>query len=64
MSRGWDQLWSIKRIWVQYRNKLKGMPLEFVRMTVVEEQEAAQIAKEAFKSLRNKSALAESTLRR
>jgi hypothetical protein len=42
---------AIKRVWVRYRNKLKGMPLEFVRMTVAEEQEAAQIAKAALEEL-------------
>lgn len=41
---------AIKRVWVRYRNKLKGMPLEFVRMTVAEEQEA-QIAKAALEEL-------------
>ena len=42
---------AIKRVWIRYRNKLKGMPLEFVRMAVAEEQEAAQIAREALQEL-------------
>eukprot|EP00435_Cladocopium_sp_Y103_P008686 s1575_g2.t1 len=42
---------AIKRVWVRYQNKLKGMPLEFVRMTVPEEMEATKITKEALDEL-------------
>ncbi|CAL1141583.1 unnamed protein product [Cladocopium goreaui] len=42
---------AIKRVWVRYKNKLKGLPLEFVRMAVAEEHEAAAIAKEALEDL-------------
>eukprot|EP00435_Cladocopium_sp_Y103_P039904 s522_g10.t1 len=44
---------SIKRVWVRYKNKLKGMPLEFVRLAVAEEQEATAIAKEALDDMAN-----------
>ena len=39
---------SIKRVWVRYRNKLKGLPLEFVRLAVADEIEAQNISSEAF----------------
>ena len=42
---------AIKRVWVRYQNKLKGMPLEFIRLAVVEEQEASSIAKEALEDM-------------
>eukprot|EP00435_Cladocopium_sp_Y103_P070205 s2526_g34.t1 len=42
---------AVKRAWLRYQNKLKGMPLEFVWVAVVEEQEATAIAKEALEEL-------------
>ena len=42
---------AIKRVWVRYRHKLRGLPLEFVRLAVAEELEASQIAKEALLDL-------------
>ena len=44
---------AIKRVWVRYRHKLRGLPLEFVRLAVAEEMEAAEIAKEALLDLEN-----------
>ena len=42
---------SIKRVWIRYKNKLKGVPLEFVRLAVAEEHEATSITKEALSEL-------------
>ena len=42
---------AVKRVWLRYQNKLKGMPLEYVRLAVVEEQEAADIARESLMEL-------------
>ena len=42
---------AVKRVWLRYQNKLKGMPLEFIRLAVVEEQEVANIAREALEEL-------------
>eukprot|EP00435_Cladocopium_sp_Y103_P046235 s919_g13.t1 len=42
---------AVKRVWLRYQNKLKGMPLEYIRMAVVEEQEATSIAREALKDM-------------
>ena len=39
---------SVKRVWIRYRNKLKGLPLEFVRLAVADEIEAQNISTEAF----------------
>ena len=42
---------AIKRVWVRYRNKLKGFPLEFIRLAVAEEIQAQDINMEAFKDM-------------
>ena len=42
---------AVKRVWLRYQNKLKGMPLEFIRLAVVEEQEVANIAREVLEEL-------------
>ena len=42
---------AIKRVWVRYRHKLRGLPLEFVRLVVAEELEATQVAKKALQDL-------------
>lgn len=42
---------AIKRVWVRYRHKLRGLPLEFVRLAVAEELEASQVAQEALQDL-------------
>ena len=42
---------SIKRVWVRYRHKLKGLPLEYVRLAVAEEQEASTVVAEALQDL-------------
>ena len=33
---------AIKRVWVRYRHKLRGLPLEFVRLAVAEEAKKRQ----------------------
>ena len=42
---------SIKRVWVRYRHKLKGLPLEYIRLAVPEEQEASTVVAEALQDL-------------
>lgn len=42
---------SIKRVWLRYRHKLKGVPLEYVRLAAPEEQEVSQTIKEALTEL-------------
>eukprot|EP00438_Fugacium_kawagutii_P019634 Skav232807 [mRNA] locus=scaffold614:489248:497143:- [translate_table: standard] len=42
---------AIKRVWARYRTKLKGLPLEFVRLAVAEEVEAHEITMDAFQEL-------------
>ena len=42
---------AVKRVWVRYRNKLKGFPLEFIRLAVAEEIQAQDINMEAFKDM-------------
>lgn len=42
---------AIKRVWARYRHKLRGLPLEFVRLAVAEELEASQVAQEALQDL-------------
>ena len=42
---------TIKRVWLRYRQKLKGLPLEFVRLANVEEQEATNYTREALSEL-------------
>ena len=44
---------AIKRVWVRYRNKLKGLPLEFIRLAVAEEVQAQDINMEAFRDMEN-----------
>ena len=40
-----------RRVWVRYRHKLKGLPLEYVRLAVAEEQEASTVVAEALQDL-------------
>ncbi|CAE7682647.1 RE2 [Symbiodinium necroappetens] len=42
---------SIRRVWVRYRNKLKGLPLEFIRLTALEEVEASKICQDALREV-------------
>ena len=42
---------SIKGVWIRYRNKLKGVPLEFVRLTALEEVESSKICQAALKEV-------------
>ena len=42
---------AIKRAWLRYRHKLKGLPLEYVRMATVDEMEATRVTKEALQDL-------------
>ena len=41
----------MKRVWVRYRTKLKGHPLEFIRLAVTDEIQAQDISMEAFKNM-------------
>lgn len=40
-------VWALLR----YRNKLKGLPLEYIRMATVDEMEATKVTKEALQDL-------------
>ena len=42
---------SIRRVWVRYRNKLKGLPLEFIRLAALEEVEASKVCQDALKEV-------------
>ena len=42
---------AIKRVWLRYRHKLKGVPLEYVRLAAPEEQEVSETVKEALHDL-------------
>ena len=42
---------AVKRVWARYRHKLKGLPLEYVRLATVEEQEATNFTREALSEL-------------
>ena len=41
----------IKRVWVRYRNKLKGVPLEFVRLAALEEVEGSKVCQDALQEV-------------
>ena len=40
---------SVKRVWVRYRTKLRGVPLEYVRLAALEEVESSKVCAEALK---------------
>ena len=42
---------AIKRVWIRYRNKLKGLPLEYVRLAALEEVEASKVCTDALKEV-------------
>eukprot|EP00439_Symbiodinium_sp_Y106_P022212 s3337_g2.t1 len=42
---------AIKRVWARYRNKLKGIPLEFVRLAALEEVEGSKVCQEALQEV-------------
>ena len=42
---------AIKRVWVRWRNKLRGFPLEFVRLATTEELQSTEITVEAMKQM-------------
>ena len=41
----------IKRVWARYRNKLKGVPLEFVRLAALEEVEGSRVCQDALREV-------------
>ena len=42
---------AIRRVWLRYRNKLKGLPLEYIRLAAAEEVESSQVCQKALKEL-------------
>ena len=42
---------SIKRVWIRYRNKLKGLPLEVLRLAALEEVEASKVCQDALQEV-------------
>ena len=42
---------SVKRVWVRYRTKLRGVPLEYVRLAALEEVESSKVCAEALKEV-------------
>ena len=38
---------AIKRVWIRYRHKLRGLPLEHVRLATGDEIESTKVTKEA-----------------
>ncbi|CAE7326527.1 psaC [Symbiodinium sp. CCMP2456] len=42
---------AIKRVWIRYRNKLKGVPLEYVRLAALEEVESTKVCQEALREV-------------
>ena len=42
---------AIKRVWIRYRHKLRGLPLEHIRLATGDEIEATQVTKEALQQL-------------
>ena len=42
---------AIRRVWVRYRNKLKGIPMEYIRLAAIEEVEASQVCQAALKEV-------------
>ena len=44
---------AIKRVWIRYRHKLKGLPLEHIRLATGDEIEATKVTKEALQELAN-----------
>ena len=42
---------AIKRVWARYRNKLKGIPLEYVRLAALEEVESTKICQDALREV-------------
>ena len=42
---------AIRRVWIRYRAKLKGVPLEFVRLAALEEVESSKVCQEALREV-------------
>ncbi|CAE7756515.1 RE2 [Symbiodinium sp. CCMP2456] len=42
---------AIRRVWVRYRNKLKGLPLEYIRLAAAEEVESSKVCQKALHEL-------------
>ncbi|CAE7202150.1 RE2, partial [Symbiodinium necroappetens] len=42
---------NIRRVWVRYRTKLKGVPLEYIRLAALEEVEATKVCQDALKEV-------------
>ena len=42
---------AVKRVWVRYRTKLRGVPLEYVRLAALEEVESSKVCAEALKEV-------------
>ena len=42
---------AVKRVWVRYRTKLQGVPLEYVRLAALEEVESSKVCAEALKEV-------------
>ena len=42
---------AIKRVWVRWRNKLRGFPLKFVRLATVDELQSTEITVEAMREM-------------
>ena len=45
---------AIKRVWIRYRHKLRGLPLEHVRLATGDEIESTKVTKEALQDLMKK----------
>ena len=42
---------AVKRVWARYRTKLRGVPLEYVRLAALEEVESSKVCAEALKEV-------------
>ena len=42
---------AIRRVWVRYRNKLKGLPLAYIRLAALEEVESSRVCREALQEV-------------
>ncbi|CAE7425559.1 psaC, partial [Symbiodinium necroappetens] len=42
---------AIRRVWIRYRSKLKGVPLEYVRLAALEEVESSRVCQQALQEV-------------
>ena len=42
---------AVKRVWIRYRHKLRGLPLEHIRLATGDEVESTKVTKEALQDL-------------